>query len=149
MLCAIILLSFAACNKDTTSNISSTESTTSNQITSELEEKDNPTEPVFNTENIARITFYAYYGQGTGSQVPSENMTEIKTWLDSFTIVREATDEDILDGTNTYYVEIKYSDETIIKEGLDIIFIDGARYLLKKDKYPDCFMEIMSKTSYK
>ena len=149
ILCAIILLSFAACNKDTTSNISSTESTTSNQITSELEEKDNPTEPVFNTENIARITFYAYYGQGTGSQVPSENMTEIKTWLDSFTIVREATDEDILDGTNTYYVEIKYSDETIIKEGLDIIFIDGARYLLKKDKYPDCFMEIMSKTSYK
>ena len=92
--CTIILLSFAACNKDTTSNISSTESTTPNQITSELEEKDNPTEPVFNTENIARITFYAYYGQGTGSVVSSENMTEITNWLRTITYDRKATDED-------------------------------------------------------
>ena len=149
ILCAIILLSFAACNKDTTSNISSTESTTSNQITSELEEKDNPTEPVFNTENIARITFYAYYGQGTGSEVSSENMTEITNWLRTITVDRKATDEDVLPGTNNYHVEIEYLDGTIVKNGLDVILVDGARYLLKKDKYPDCFMEIMSKTSYK
>ena len=73
-------------------------------------------------------------------------MVEIINWLDSFTIVREATDEDVLPGTNTRRVEIEYSDGTIIKEGLDIVIIDGTRYLLEKEPYPDCFMEIISKT---
>ncbi len=149
ILCEVILFSFAACNKDTTSNVSSTESTSSNQTTSALEENDNPTESAFNTENIVRITFYAYYGQGTGSVVSSENMTEITNWLRTITYDRKATDEDVLPGTNNYQVEIEYSDGTIIKNGLDIILVDGTRYLLKKDKYPNCFMEIISKTSYK
>ncbi len=104
---------------------------------------------VFVTEDITSITFYAYYGQGKGSKVPKEHMTEIVNWLDSFTVDREATDEDVPPGTNTYYVKIEYSDGTIIKEGLDIILIDGTGYLLEKEPYPDCFMEIISKTSYK
>ena len=147
ILCAMILLSFAACNKSTSSDISSTESAISNQTIRELGENDYPTEPVFNTKNIVRITFYAYYGQGIGSDVPSKNLTEIINWLDSFTIDREATDEDAPPGTNTYYVEIEYSDGTIIKEGLDIIIIDGTKYLLEKEPYPNCFMGIISKAS--
>ncbi len=102
---------------------------------------------VFVTENITSITFYAYYGNGKGSKVPEEHMDEIINWLDSFTINREATDEDVLPGTNTYYVKIEYSDGTIIKEGLDIVIIDGTRYLLEKEKYPNCFMNIISKAS--
>ena len=101
---------------------------------------------VFVTEDITSITFYAYYGEGKGSKVPNKYMNEIVNWLDSFTIDREATDEDVLPGTNTYYVKIEYSDGTIIKEGLNIILIDGTRYLLEKEPYPDCFMEIISKT---
>lgn len=104
---------------------------------------------VFVTENIDNITFYAYYGQGKGSKVPNKYMEAITDWLDSFTIVREATDEDVLDGTNTYYVKIEYSNGTVIKEGLDIIWVDDTRYLLEKDKHPDCFEEIISKTNYK
>ena len=104
---------------------------------------------VFVTENITSITFYAYYGEGKGSKVSKEYMDEIINWLNSFTINREATDDDVLDGTNTYYVEIEYSDGTIIKEGLDIIQIDGTRYLLEKETYPDCFEDIVSKTSLK
>ena len=134
LLSIIMLLCFTACNETT----SKTYDTLFDEYPS-----------VFVTENITSITFYAYYGGGKGSKVPTEYMTEIINWLDSFTIDRVATDEDVLDGTNTYYVKIEYSDGTIIKEGLDIIIIDGTRYLLKKDKYPDCFMEIMSKTSYK
>ena len=99
---------------------------------------------VFVTENITRITFYGYYGSGAGKIVSSENMDEITSWLDSFTIDREANDEDIVPGTNTYYVKIEYSDGTVIKEGLDLINIDGIRYLVKKDKRPDCFEEIIS-----
>ncbi|MBE7065079.1 MAG: hypothetical protein E7384_04605 [Ruminococcaceae bacterium] len=133
ILCGIMSLCFAACNGGDT-----------NKTYDKLFD----TYPsVFVTENITSITFYAYYGEGKGSKVPTENMTEIINWLDSFTIDRVATDEDILDGTNTRFVEIEYSDGTIIKEGLDIINIDGTRYLLKKEPYPDCFTKIISKTT--
>ena len=132
LLSIIMLLCFTACNENT----SKTYDTLFDEYPS-----------VFVTENITSITFYAYYGGGKGSKVPTEYMTEIKTWLDSFTIVREATDEDVPPGTNTYYVEIEYSDGTIIKEGLDIIIIDGTRYLLENEPSPDCFMDIISKTS--
>ena len=131
LLSIIILLCFTACNENT----SKTYDTLFDEYPS-----------VFVTENITSITFYAYYGEGKGSKVPKEYMTEIVNWLDSFTIAREATDEDVPPGTNTYYVEIEYSDGTIIKEGLDIIIIDGTRYLLEKETYPDCFWEIISKT---
>jgi len=106
-----------------------------------------PTDQFFKTEDIVSITFYAYYGGGEGSEVPEENMTEIINWLHSFTIEREATDDDVLDGTNTYYVEIEYSDGTVIKEGLDVVMVDGVRYCLKKAQYPDCFQEIISEAS--
>ena len=130
LLSIIMLLCFTACNENT----SKTYDTLFDEYPS-----------VFVTENITSITFYAYYGEGKGSKVPKENMTEIVNWLDSFTIDREATNEDVLDGTNTYYVEVEYSDGTVIKEGLDIIRIDGTRYLLEKETYPDCFWEIISK----
>ncbi len=139
-----ILFCFAACDEENTAD--KTSSTKSSETYDTLFD----TYPsVFVTENITRITFYAYYGQGTGSDVPAENMAEIINWLDSFSIDRNATDDDVLDGTNTYYVEIEYSDGKVIKEGLDIVFIDDTRYLLKKEPYPDCFMEIISKTDYK
>jgi len=131
LLSIIMLLCFTACNE----NASKTYDTLFDEYPS-----------VFVTENITSITFYAYYGGGKGSKVPTEYMTEIINWLDSFTIDREATNEDVLDGTNTYYVEVEYSDGTVIKEGLDIIRIDGTRYLLEKETYPDCFWEIISKT---
>lgn len=114
--------------------------------------ENDPTEPTgqfFKTEDITSITFYAYYGSGKGSKVSKKDMTEIINWLNSFAIDREATDEDVLPGTNTYYVEITYSDGTLIKKGLDVVVVDGVRYLLKKDKYPDCFREIISKTDFR
>ena len=73
-------------------------------------------------------------------------MAEIKNWLDSFAFDRVATDDDVLAGTNTHYVEIEYTNGTVVKEGLDVILIDDTRYLLKKDQYPDCFLDIISKT---
>lgn len=101
---------------------------------------------IFNTDNIKRITFYAYYGQGKGSDVADENMKEIINWLGSFVIDKEA-DDIIAPGTNTYYVEIEYLDGTVVKEGLDIIKVDGVSYCVKSDPNPDCFWEIISKTS--
>lgn len=108
-----------------------------------------PTQPknaVFCTKNITRITLYAYYGQGKGSEVPSENMSEIVNWLGSFTVGEKAP-YPLAPGTNTYHVEIEYSDGTAIKQGLDVIVIEGTVYDLNGNQKPDCFMDILSKTS--
>lgn len=133
ILCVILLFCFVACGED---GGTKTYDTLFDTYPS-----------VFVTENITCITFYAYYGNGKGSEVPSEHMTEIINWLDSFTIDSVATDEDVLDGTNTRHVEIEYANGTIIKEGLDLIVVDGTSYSIKGDKAPDCFAEIISKTS--
>ena len=103
---------------------------------------DDPNKPVegpkavFRTEDIIRITFYAYYGDGTGSDVPTENMSVITAWLGSFTVGEKAPDL-LPPGTNTYFVEIEYADGTVVKEGLDVIVIDDTLYLLDNDTYPD------------
>ena len=128
VLCVIMLLFMVACGDST--------------------ENSKLNDPVFNTDNIVRITLYGYYGGGKGCEVSSEHMTEIMGWLGSFTISEKAPDL-IPPGTNTYYVEIEYSDGTVIKEGLDLIVLDGTSYYIKGDKTPDCFEEIISKSSLK
>ena len=101
---------------------------------------------VFDTENIARITFYAYYGYGKGSDVPAENMAEITKWLGTFNVGKKAEGTPP-PGTNTYRVEIEYIDGTIVKQGLDTVSVDGVTYYLNHADAPDCFSEIISKTS--
>lgn len=115
-----------------------------NKPTGQPQQPQNLTDPVFKTENIKNIKFYAYYGNGVGSKVPAEHMTEIINWLGSFAISDEA--EEILPGTNTYYVEIKYADGMVVRHGLDTASIDGTTYYLERDAEPECFREIISKT---
>ena len=100
---------------------------------------------IFNTDNIKRITFYAYYGHGKGSDVTDKDMTEIINWLETFEIDREV-DDLLLGGINTYYVEIEYLDGKVVKEGLDVTVIDGSAYYVKSAPKPDCFRKIISKT---
>ncbi|MBQ8743293.1 MAG: hypothetical protein IJZ03_07980 [Clostridia bacterium] len=100
---------------------------------------------IFNTDNIKRITFYSYYGQGKGSDVTDKDMTEIINWLETFEIDREA-DDLIPPGTNTNYIEIEYLDGKVVKKGLDVMEIDGSSYYVKSAPMPDCFWEIISKT---
>ena len=106
------------------------------------------TRPVFDTENISRITFYFYSGGGIGSDVPPENMTEIINWLDSFTVGRKAPAL-LPPGTNSVYVEIEYADGTVIKKGLDTVEIGWFLYYTNYPDAPDCFQEILSKTTLK
>ena len=138
-LCGIMLLCFSGCGKKTNSNIQPTESTNQNDT-------HNQATAIFNTKNIKRITFYAYYGNGKGSDVPVEHLDEIITWLDSFTIDKEVS-ELIPPGTNTIHVEIEYLDGTIVKRGLDTATVDGITYYIKGDTAPECYEEIISRTS--
>ena len=138
-LCGIMLLCLSACGEnthsDTQPNESAKQSDTHNQATA-----------IFNTKNIKRITFYAYYGNGKGSDVPVEHLDEIITWLDSFTIDKEVP-KLIPPGTNTIHVEIEYLDGTIVKRGLDTATVDGITYYIKGDSAPECYEEIISRTS--
>ena len=139
-LCGILLLCISACKEtninDNTQSIESIDQNdTNNQATA-----------IFVTKNIKRITFYACYGNGKGSDVPAEHLNEIITWLDSFTIDEEAP-ELVPPGTNTINVEIEYMDGTVVKKGLDMTTVDGIAYYIKGDTAPECYNEIISKVS--
>ena len=143
-------------------NTQSTESTNQNE-TDSIENTDHNTEStestnengtnnqeiaIFNTKNIKRITFYAYYGSGKGSDVPAEHVGEITTWLNSFKIDTDREFPDLVPpGTNTIHVEIEYLDGTVVKEGLDTTTVDGITYYIKGDTAPECYNEIISKVS--
>ena len=140
-LCGIMLLCFTACDKNTNSNIQPTESTNQNDT-------HNQATAIFNTKNIKRITFYAYYGNGKGSDVPAEHLNKIITWLDSFEVdTNKEFPELVPPGTNTIHVEIEYLDGSIIKQGMDTTTVDGVTYYIKGATPPECYDEIISKTS--
>ena len=139
-LCGILLLCISACKEtNINDNTQSTESIDQNGT-------NNQTTAIFDTKNIKRITFYAYYGYGKGSDVPAEHLNEIITWLDSFTIDEEAP-ELVPPGTNTINVEIEYMDRTVVKKGLNTTTVDGITYYIKGDTAPECYNEIISKVS--
>ena len=137
-LCGIMLLCLSACGEnthsDTQPNESAKQSDTNNQETE-----------IFNTKNIKRITFYAYYGNGKGSDVPAKHLDEMIAWLDSFTLDKEVP-ELLPPGTNTIHVEIEYFDGTIVKRVLDTATVGGITYYIKGDTAPECYEEIVSKT---
>ena len=127
--------------ENTDHNTESTESTNENGT-------NNKEIAIFNTKNIKRITFYAYYGSGKGSDVPAEHLGEITTWLNSFKIDTDREFPDLVPpGTNTIHVEIEYLDGTVVKEGLDTATVDGITYYIKGDTAPKSYEEIISKTS--
>lgn len=101
---------------------------------------------VFNTENVNRITFYGYYGSGSGSVVPAQYLDEIKTWLNSFAVDKEAP-APLAPGTNTVFVELEYDDGTVVKQGLDTVSVRGVTYYTKSDPAPACYEELLSKVS--
>jgi hypothetical protein len=103
---------------------------------------------VFKTEDIIRITFYAYYGNGKGSEVPAEHLEEIIAWLDSCEIDTDREFPQVVPpGTNTIHVEIEYSDGSIVKQGMDTTVVDGVTYYIIGDDSPECYDEIISKTA--
>ena len=132
-LCGIMIICLAACGKKTNTD-STMQSTERTENISE--------DTVFVTQNIKRITFYAYGGSGKGSEVPTGYLDEIIFWLDTFVIEKEAP-ELLPPGTNTINVEIEYFDGTVVRKGLDTTTVDGITYYIKGDTAPDCYKEII------
>ena len=134
-----MLVCFVSCGENTDEDTLSTENTSQNKI-------NNESIVIFDTQNVKRITFYAYYGDGKGSDVPAQNLDEIITWLDSFKIGEEVPTP-LPPGTNTYYIEIEYLDGRIVKEGMDTTDVNGVGHYIESNYIPECFWEIISKTS--
>ena len=102
---------------------------------------------IFDTENIARITVFSFYGHGVGADVPAENMEEIIAWLATFKVGSKMYSETIPDKANTIFVEIEYNDGTVVKKGIEAIEIDGYGYYLEYAMAPDCFNDLLDRTS--
>jgi len=139
------------CTNEATSSTSANNTTLDNNTTENSVETSNTTEntiPVFKTDNVTSITFYAYYGSGKGGDVPAEHLNEIISWLDSFKVDTDREFPELVPpGTNTIHIEIKYSDGSIIKLGMDTTTVDGVTYYIKGATRPECYDEIISKTS--
>jgi len=104
------------------------------------------TKPVFETENISRITFYSVPDGGKGFEVPSEYIDEITIWLGSFTIDEKADSNVLAPGSNSVSVQIEYSDGSVIENGLSTIKINGIIYYMKHEDAPECYLQILSQT---
>ena len=98
------------------------------------------TKPVFETENIARITFHTTLYGGKEVEVPGESMAEITAWLGSFTIDEKADDQALIPGSNSTSVEIEYTDGTVVKNGLSTTKVDGVTYYMKSEDAPQCYL---------
>ena len=103
--------------------------------------------PVFETENIVRITFHTLPSDGKGFEVPSTYMAEITSWLGSFTIDEKADDKVLAPGSNSISVEIEYADGTVVKNGLTTTKVDGVTYYMKAEDAPQCYFEILEQTN--
>ena len=98
----------------------------------------NPTDsaigkPVFETENIARVTFYDSSPNSAETEVPNEYLTEITEWLGTFVAGKKAN-EVLPPGADSLFVRIEYSDGTIIENSMSTTIVDGTTYIINYDK---------------
>ena len=105
-----------------------------------------PNGGIFHLDNIVRITFFSYYGQGTGSNVPAENMQEIIDWLATYTLGDPASTP-LPPGTDTVYVEIEYNYGAIFRTGMNTVDFAGTIYYIHGSEAPECYSEILKGTS--
>ena len=102
-----------------------------------------PRVPVYQTENITRITFHEHRPPFGEYQVPAEHMQEITAWLGTFQVLHKVDPIDIPAGANGITVEIEYADGTVVHHGIDYPTIDDITYRVRFDDYPTCYFEII------
>ena len=106
----------------------------------------NPTDsaigkPVFETENIARVTFYDSSPNSAETEVPNEYLTEITEWLGTFVAGKKAN-EVLPPGADSLFVRIEYSNGTIIENSMSTTIVDGTTYIINYDKEPQCYFDL-------
>ena len=93
--------------------------------------------PVFETENISRITVFSTLWHEDGIEVSNEYMEDITAWIGSFKIGHKIKELD--PGDNTFSFRIEYSDGRMVESGVNTTTINGVQYRYKCDAVPECF----------
>lgn len=93
--------------------------------------------PVFETENISRITVFSLLDSPEWIEVPYEYMDEITAWIGTFRI--DCKINELNPGDNTYCFRIEYSDGSIVESGINTTTINGMEYRMKDNEPPKCF----------
>lgn len=104
--------------------------------------------PIFETENISRISFYTIPHSDVAIDVPEEHMEEITAWLGTFKPGKRFTGSALPPGSNSISVEIEYTDGRIVKNGLSTIIIDGKEYFINHEYEPECYFAILESAEY-
>ena len=99
--------------------------------------------PVFETENIAHVTFYGSSPNSAETEVPSEYLAEITEWLGTFVAGKKA-DDVLPPGTDSLFVRIEYADGSIIENSMSTTIVDGTTYIINYDKEPQCYFELFN-----
>ena len=102
------------------------------------------TKPVFETENISKITFYAEPNHPDGIEVPDEYAAEIADWLGTFVIGEKVKGNALRPGSNSISVQIEYSDGTIVKNGLSTFRIGKETYYMKFGQAPEYYLNMIN-----
>ncbi len=102
------------------------------------------TRPVFETENISSITFFAAPNANEGVEVPEEYITQITAWLGTFTLDEKADLDFLKPGSNSVCVCIVYADGSIVENGLTTFNVDGTTYYMKSEAAPECYYEVFA-----
>ena len=99
--------------------------------------------PIFEAENITRVTFYGVAPNRTETEVPSEQLAEIPEWLGTLVVGKKA-DDVLPPGADSLFVRVEYSNGTIVENSMSTTTIDGTTYLINYDKEPECYFELFA-----
>lgn len=107
-------------------------------------DKVDKTKPVFETENVSSITFFAAPNSNEGVEVPEEYIAQITAWLGTFTLDEKADSDILAPGSNSISVCIVYADGSVVKNGLTTFDVDGTTYYMKSEAAPACYFEVFA-----
>ena len=103
--------------------------------------------PVFETENITRITFSSPTPNSKETEVPSEYLSEITEWLGTFVAGKKA-DDVLPPGADSLFVKIEYADGMIVENSMSTIIVDGTTYIINCDKEPECYFDLFAEKEH-
>ncbi len=99
--------------------------------------------PVFETENIVRVTFYGSSPNSAETEVPSEYLAEITQWLGTF-VAGKKVDDVLPPDADSLFVRIEYADGSIIENSKSTTIVDGITYIINYDKEPQCYFALFN-----
>jgi hypothetical protein len=103
--------------------------------------------PVFETADISKVSLKANFISNPDDwiEVPSDDLPAIIDWLGTFRVGEKAKKE-LIPGSNSVRVRIKYSDGTVAENGLTTIKMGENTYYMTSENAPDAYLRILNRS---